>query len=586
MGFVVRGLEIVRYRFAPAGALAVVSCLLLGLVPMTPTDGAPDPLVQYSISIDPTDAEARVKAGEGDILAFDVMLAVEQPSRTRSRFDLEAHVSTGWDIDMDTAPHMIPGTGMWVFPCTVFVPPEAVAEVTAVLEVTATHDATGPLSSSQTARANITVRPYCAGCLRVYPSSVSLWGGDSVQLEGQVFNNGNANYTFKLGVDNPHDELDAVVRPSTLKVTPGGSKAFGLDVTAEDGIPPGLYALDVEMVSVPIAGEPKITASQEITVDTNPVRAVLKVEPTRVPPGMDVTFDAGDSSVGAGPAKYMFDFGDGMNTGWKDAPVVVHSYAREGVFTARLTVEGEGGVRSTNDPRVTVTVTTEGFRPSAEITSLTPSPAHLGTEVTLTGRATPVPGANIEVYQWNSSIDGALGTGAVLRTTYLSRGIHTISLQVRDVRGTWSDPATTELEVLPPRSAWVVRITSPGDGAHLKGSTVKVEGTASFADVQLDGVDVRVDGGPWTVAQGRCQWTMVLDLTGIADGEHVLEVRARGGGSVSDPVSIRFRTGEVGTSLPLVGEVSGVQLAVGLVVALVILGAILWTRHRGPEPVV
>ena len=51
MGFVVRGLEIVRWRFAPVIAFAVILCLLLDMVPV---DVTPDPMVQYSISLDPT----------------------------------------------------------------------------------------------------------------------------------------------------------------------------------------------------------------------------------------------------------------------------------------------------------------------------------------------------------------------------------------------------------------------------------------------------------------------------------------------------------------------------------------------------
>ncbi len=587
MGLMVERPRGVTGRRKPAVSILVSTMVLLSLVSLFTTSGGATPasVIDLDVTIDPQDAQACVTPGQLDTLDFNCTVGVYQPNYFRSEIHLAASVSTGWPVVLAVEALNIQGSAVMSFPCTVVVPPGASADTTAKLTVTATHDPLGPSTVSAMANANITVRPYCDASLRIYPNLIDLAGGESITLEGKALNDGNANYTFKLGVDNPHSNIDTRISPTSLRIPHGESVTFELEISVQEGISAGLHALVVELENKRVGNEPFIKVTETVMVDTNPVQAIMKVDPRRVPPGLDVTFDASGSTTGKGVPRYLFDFGDGINTGWASDPVVTHAYAKEGEFTARLTVEGEGGIRSTNDASVVVTVTTEGFKSTAEIVSISPNPAPKNDAVTLTGRGTPVPGANIVAYQWVSSIDGVLGGTAILTVTALSSGTHTIRFKVQDERGMWSEPATADLEVLPPLSAWVIQVIEPLEGARLGGSTGRVEGTAEFAGVQIDKVEVRIDEGPWRTTSGKFRWSYEFDPSALEDGDHTLQVRGHAKGAVSQPVSVSFTTGPDPVFGGMMGELSWTQLALIGLLGLLIVGMVLFARSRSHAPI-
>lgn len=587
MGLMVERPRGVTGRRKQAVSIMVSTMVLLSLVSIfTTSDSAtPASVMNLSVTIDPQDAVACITPGRSDLLQFNCTVGVYQPSYFRSEIQLVASVSTGWPATLSYKTLNAQGSAMFYFACSVGVPSDAVADTTAKLTVTATHDPLGPTTVSAMDSANIIVRPYCDASLRIHPNLVRLSAAESITLEGKAFNDGNANYTFELGVDNPHSNIDTKLTPTSLKIPHGESVTFELEISVQEGISAGLHALVVELENKRVGNEPFIKVTETVMVDTNPVQAVMKVDPRRVPPGLDVTFDASGSTTGEGPPRYLFDFGDGINTGWTSDPVVTHAYAKEGQFTARLTVEGEGGIKSTNDASAVVTVTTEGFKPTAEIISISPDPAPKNEAVTMKGRGTPVPGANIVAYQWASSIDGVLGGTAILTVTTISSGTHTIRFKVQDERGTWSEPATADLEVLPPQSAWVIQVIEPLEGARLGGSTGRVEGTAEFAGVQIDKVEVRIDEGPWRTASGKFRWSYEFDPSALEDGDHTLQVRGHAKGAISQPVSVSFTTGPDPAFGSIMGGLSWTQIALIGLLGLLIVGMVLFTRSRSHAPI-
>jgi PKD repeat protein len=315
-------------------------------------------------------------------------------------------------------------------------------------------------------------------------------------------------------------------------------------------------------------------------VNTNPVSAHLTADQTKAPPGLEITFDATGSTLGNGTGQYLFDFGDGTRTDWRLDPVIAHSYDKEGEYIVRVTVKGEGGAMSTNDASVTVVITTEGMLATAIIETIVPDPSHLGDMVTLTGRGTPIRGTTIRNYSWTSSIGGAVGDTAIVRLSTLSRGTHNISFRVQDSRDIWSDPVTRELEVLPPMTAWKVEIQKPHDGAKLGGPMLKVEGTAVFSDIPIEKVKVRIDEGEWTIAQGRSDWKIDMDILELKDGKHTLEVRAYTETSESGSVTITFTKGYSASSIGMLGELSDGKLILAFLATVVIVVAIVVTRRR------
>jgi len=80
------------------------------------------------------------------------------------------------------------------------------------------------------------------------------------------------------------------------------------------------------------------SSATTIEVDDPPV-AVLAANRTSVRVGDSIGFDGLDSSADA--RTYWFDFGDGNDTGWRDAPYVEHAYGVAGNYTARLRVDDD-----------------------------------------------------------------------------------------------------------------------------------------------------------------------------------------------------------------------------------------------------
>jgi len=280
------------------------------------------------------------------------------------------------------------------------------------------------------------------------------------------------------------------------------------------------------------------------TTNLEPI-ARLRVDPTKAPPGLEITFDASESSDEEGVSRYLFEFDDGTYDEWITSPVTTHTYTIEGEYLVSLTVEDWDGLRSTNFATMLITITSKGFRPSAEIITILPNPVRLGETVTLHGRGTAVEGANISSHSWNSSIDGLIGDQALITTTQLSLGEHTIFYKVRDDRGQWSNPVTTLLLVTGPEGIWTVRIDEPVEGDSPVSGYLTVSGTAMYPTEPIVTVEVRVDNEVWELANGTEDWTYRLDLMKLKDGPHTIRVRASSQYTTSEPVMVNITLGDI-----------------------------------------
>lgn len=110
--------------------------------------------------------------------------------------------------------------------------------------------------------------------------------------------------------------------------------------------------------------------------------------------------------------------------------------------TYDIIITSQAGPASTCADAVKFTLTSDV--PTAQIDSITPNPGWVGQAVTFTGHGT---GATIATYEWRSSIDGVIGTGATFSTSGLSAGTHTITFRVRSAEGVWSVAAAESLVV-------------------------------------------------------------------------------------------------------------------------------------------
>lgn len=109
----------------------------------------------------------------------------------------------------------------------------------------------------------------------------------------------------------------------------------------------------------PLRGPTSLLGSRSFSVTggrTQPPVAVLSVDGRSAGTAAEVvaletvTFDGNASSTPTGgDLLYMFDFGDGTASGWVEAPLVEHTYLKEGSYNATLTVRDGDGLDS--EPR-------------------------------------------------------------------------------------------------------------------------------------------------------------------------------------------------------------------------------------------
>ncbi len=94
-----------------------------------------------------------------------------------------------------------------------------------------------------------------------------------------------------------------------------------------------------------------------------------------------------------------------------------------------------------------VKFTLKSGMPMAYIDSIAPSPARVGTAVTLTGHGEGFT-ASVAAYEWTSSIDGVIGDQATATLSSLGVGAHAITFRVKDANDVWSEAATQTLNIL------------------------------------------------------------------------------------------------------------------------------------------
>ena len=77
-----------------------------------------------------------------------------------------------------------------------------------------------------------------------------------------------------------------------------------------------------------------------------------------------VSFIGSDDPWDQGPLEYQFDFGDGTASGWTERSEATHTYLKEGVYNASLTVRGPEGL--TSEPSVVQVTVVPGDTSSDE----------------------------------------------------------------------------------------------------------------------------------------------------------------------------------------------------------------------------
>jgi hypothetical protein len=126
------------------------------------------------------------------------------------------------------------------------------------------------------------------------------------------------------------------------------------------------------------------------------------------------------------------------------------------------------------------------------------------------------------------------GSGGKVGWTPGAAGNFSVVLKVTDVKG--AEALQEFTIVVLDRVMAKLEISAPSEGQNVRGK-VLVSGTAGKGSLEVLGVQVRVDEGPWVNASGTGNWRYSLDTAKLKNGEHVIWARAYDGMDYSDAVN-------------------------------------------------
>ena len=175
--------------------------------------------------------------------------------------------------------------------------------------------------------------------------------------------------------------------------------------------------------------------------------------------GQSVTFDGSASTAPADDSitSYLWNFGDGTPQ-TTTTPTTTHVFAKQGTFTATLTVvDGHGNASAPASEKIVVVAATSV--PVARFTVTPRSPVQGQAAIFNGSKSSDADGAAITTFRWNFG-DGTTATTSTPSTThtYAVRGKYAASLAVVDARGVTSTTVTVVVKVKKPTT---YRVPSP-----------------------------------------------------------------------------------------------------------------------------
>lgn len=181
------------------------------------------------------------------------------------------------------------------------------------------------------------------------------------------------------------------------------------------------------------------SAVHQVTVLNSPPTAIVTVSNSIVSLGDEVTLDAILSyDMDGNIANYLFDFGDGTDSGWTIDIYVVHTYAEEGSYSVKAKVRDDDGAESVWSPTVQITVVNQ--LPVAFLNS-TAIEAFVGEDIFFDGSGSYDPEGSIDGYRFDFG-DGETTdwlTHSYVTHVFAEEGEYQVSLLVRDDFGAESE---------------------------------------------------------------------------------------------------------------------------------------------------
>ena len=247
-----------------------------------------------------------------------------------------------------------------------------------------------------------------------------------------------------------------------------------------------------------------------------PPTAALKVSPTRVSVGKQVTLDARGSSAAHGRMirSFTWNTGDHSPTLKTDKGVITHIYKSPGTYTVRVVVTDDRGEAKEATQVVTVT----GRGPTARVYAQ-PTSGKAPLKVAFDASASdPGTGGSIVMYQWLFGDKSPTATGKKVTHTYTSPGTYRATLKVLTQDGAIASSYSETIHVsgtLPPLTVSI----------HAKATSGYVPFT-----VYLDGTGSSQDGAHamsflWNFGDGSSTTGSTVEHTFTTEGTYLVSVK-------------------------------------------------------------
>ena len=200
---------------------------------------APNPIPILSLSLFPTQLQAKVTQSQLGTVTFRGNATVEQMMFMDSTVTLQARVNAGWPVQINPTTIQFQGSGTESFTVTVIVPPGTSSLVTGNVIVTGSCKVSGLSPIVASCQGVVTVSQYYKIRVESSDPDATVSSGETAEYELALFNDGNGQTTFRVTVmDTPKDikiELSndefTVQREEfsvvTVRVTPGSRAASG-----------------------------------------------------------------------------------------------------------------------------------------------------------------------------------------------------------------------------------------------------------------------------------------------------------------------------------------------------------------------
>ena len=300
------------------------------------------------------------------------------------------------------------------------------------------------------------------------------------------------NASLKVYLDEMEDH-SLIIPPITIK-----NLSSMEEITHSGGLDTGgmqdLHYIKAEIrdVAPPEEMQENNLAVAEIFIRTSNElpRAVLILSTTEALVGEKINADGSGSTDDVRITEYLFDFGDGTNSGWIQEPTTTHTYDEPGDYGVTLQVMDSDGAVSRDEERKKIVITyPTNENPSAVIESVSPSPARQDEDtVRFVGTGTDQDG-QISGYNWRSSVDGTLSDlgDFTMDASEMSTGDHIIFFRVTDDEGAVSPEVHILLTIIGPNGVPVARIDEISPSPSENGEDVYFRGSGDDVDGKIVG---------------------------------------------------------------------------------------------------